>query len=42
MYRTCAPQPVGYDPARIWGGAENPEFGVLVLPPWRVELVDRA
>lgn len=35
-----APQPLGYDPARIWGGVENPEFGVLVLRPWRVELVD--
>jgi len=33
-------QPLGYDPARIWGGVENPEFGVLVLRPWRVELVD--
>ena len=35
-----APQPLGYDPARIWGGVENPEFGVLVLQLWRVELVD--
>jgi hypothetical protein len=33
-----APQPVGYDPAGIWGTLENPEFGVLV--PWRLELVD--
>jgi hypothetical protein len=36
-----APQPVGYDPAGIWGKPENPEFGVLVLLPWRLELVDR-
>jgi uncharacterized pyridoxamine 5'-phosphate oxidase family protein len=35
-----APEPVGYDPAGIWGTPENPEFGVLVLFPWRIELVD--
>ena len=35
-----APEPVGYDPAGIWGAVENPEFGVLMLQPWRVELVD--
>ena len=39
MY-VSAPQPVGYDPAAIWGTPENPEFGVLVLRPWRLELVD--
>ncbi len=31
-----APEPVGYDS----GGVGNPEFGVLALSPWRVELVD--
>jgi uncharacterized pyridoxamine 5'-phosphate oxidase family protein len=35
-----ASEPVGYDPSGIWGTPENPEFGVLVLRPWRVELVD--
>jgi len=35
-----APAPVGYDPAVIWGTPENPEFGVLVLRPWCLELVD--
>ena len=35
-----APEPVGYDPAGIWGTVENSEFGVLMLRPWRVELVD--
>ena len=35
-----APEPVGYDPAGIWDTPENPEFGVLVLCPWRIELVD--
>jgi hypothetical protein len=35
-----APEPLGYDPAGIWGTVENPEFGVLMLQPWRIELVD--
>ena len=35
-----APEPLGYDPAGIWGAVENPEFGVLKLRPSRVELVD--
>lgn len=35
-----APAPVGYDPATIWNTPENPDFGVLVLYPWRIELVD--
>ena len=35
-----APEPVGYDPAGIWHTVENPEFGMLMLRPWRVELVD--
>jgi hypothetical protein len=35
-----APGPVGYDPAGLRGTAENPEFGVLMLRPWRIELVD--
>ena len=35
-----APEPVGYDPGIIWDSVEHPEFGVLVLDPWRVELVD--
>jgi hypothetical protein len=35
-----APEPVGYAPSRIWGIVANPEFGVLMLRPWRVALVD--
>ena len=30
---------MGYDPAIIWkGGPRDPEFGVLTLKPWRIEL----
>ncbi len=35
------PPPLGYDPAMIpdWkDGPESPEFGVLKLTPWRIEL----
>lgn len=40
-----APPPLGYDPAPIFGSLgiehpEHPEFGVLRLSPWRIELVD--
>lgn len=34
------PPPVGYDPAPLFVAPENPEFGVLKLDPWRIELVD--
>ncbi len=33
------PEPVGYDPATIWkDGPESPDFGVLKLIPWRIEV----
>ena len=33
------PMPYGYDPAMFWpGGPAAPEFGVLQLTPWRLEL----
>ena len=38
LYKTTPP-PLGYDPAMIWqGGAENPDYGLLRLKPWRIEL----
>lgn len=40
LYKNTPP-PVGYDPAIIpvWkDGPESPEFGVLKLTPWRIEL----
>lgn len=33
-----APPPVGYDPALFFQTVENPEFGMLRLTPWRIEL----
>lgn len=35
-----APPPLGYDPALFFGSVENPDFGVLKLTPWRIELYD--
>lgn len=34
------PPPLGYDNALFWGTVENPDFGVLKLMPWRVEMAD--
>ena len=35
-----APPPLGYDPAPTFHAVEHPDFGVLKLSPWRVELGD--
>ena len=33
------PAPYGYDPAIIWqAGPDDPEYGLLKLTPWRIEL----
>jgi general stress protein 26 len=33
------PPPLGYDPAIIWSdGAGSPDYGLLKLTPWRLEL----
>ena len=38
LYKSTPP-PLGYDPGLIWqNGLEDPEFGLLKLTPWRVEL----
>ncbi len=34
------PQPLGYDLALFFGSLENPEYGLLRLTPWRIELGD--
>ncbi len=34
------PPPLGYDPAPIFHAVEHPDFGVLKLTPWRIELGD--
>lgn len=35
-----APPPLGYDPGLIWDSAENPDYGLLRLTPWRIKLYD--
>jgi general stress protein 26 len=33
-----APPPLGYDPAPFWGSPDSPNFGLLKLTPWRIDL----
>ena len=33
-----APPPLGYDPAPMFHAIEHPDYGVLRLTPWRIEL----
>lgn len=37
LFRT-APPPLGYDPQPIYKSVDAPDFGVLRLVPWRIEL----
>ena len=39
IFRTT-PSPLGYDPAPTFGGPDHPNFGLLRLTPWRVQLND--
>jgi general stress protein 26 len=40
LYRKGSPAPVGYDPQRYWhGGPEDPEYDVLRMDPYRVQVV---
>jgi general stress protein 26 len=41
LFRSSAP-PLGFDPANIFEGVNDPEFGVLRFTPWRVDLFDIA
>jgi uncharacterized pyridoxamine 5'-phosphate oxidase family protein len=41
MFRTTPP-PLGYDPAPIFKAADDSNFGILKLTPWRIELADMA
>lgn len=36
----AAPAPLGYDPAPIFGGVDAPDFGLLRLTPYAIELGD--
>jgi len=41
LFRSFAP-PLGFDYGNIFESAAHPEFGVLRLRPWRIELADVA
>jgi general stress protein 26 len=41
LFLSSAP-PLGFDPAKIFEGVNDPEFGVLRFIPWRVDLFDIA
>ena len=32
------PPPVGYDPAPVFKSVDHPDYGVLKLTPWRIQL----
>jgi general stress protein 26 len=34
------PEPLGYDPAPIFKSVDHPDYGLLKLTPWRIELTD--
>ena len=37
LYKSTPP-PLGYDLGMIWQTAENPDYGLLKLTPWRIEV----
>jgi general stress protein 26 len=39
LYRDGSPPGVGYDPGRYWAGPHAPDFHVLRLDPWRVQVL---
>ena len=39
LFKAAAP-PLGYDPEPIFGSVDGPDFGVLRLEPWRIQLQD--
>jgi hypothetical protein len=39
LYRAGSPAGLGYDPARFWSGPADPQFHLLRIDPWRVQLV---
>ena len=36
------PPPLGFDPAPIYGSVDHPDFGLLKLTPWRIEVTSVA
>jgi general stress protein 26 len=39
LFRKTAP-PLGFDPQPHYGNIENPDFGLLRITPWRIELAN--
>ena len=39
LYRRGSPPRVGYDPGKYWRSPADPNFAVLRLDPWRVQVV---
>jgi general stress protein 26 len=39
LYRTGSPAGVGYDPGAFWSGPDDPQYHLLRLDPWRIQLV---
>ena len=37
LFKSTEP-PLGFDPAVMWKGPDDPEFGLLRVTPWRIEL----
>jgi general stress protein 26 len=40
LFRTTPP-PVGYDPTPVFGSPDHPNFGLLKVTPWRINLSDQ-
>jgi hypothetical protein len=38
----ATPPPLGFDPAPIYGSVDSPQFGLLKLIPWRIEVTSVA
>ncbi|MFD3508213.1 pyridoxamine 5'-phosphate oxidase family protein [Nocardia sp. NPDC058666] len=41
LYRHGSPPGAGYDPGQFWRGPTDPEFAVLRLQPWRIQVLRR-
>lgn len=39
MYRNGSPAGVGYEPTQFWQGPDDPQFRVLRLEPWRIQVL---
>lgn len=39
-YYKTVPPPMGFDPEPHYGSIDHPQFGLLKLTPWRIELFD--